>query len=326
MAQTNILLEAGTNELEVVEFYLDEATFPTVDAGDVNADPQAAAGEGSYRGYYGVNVAKVLEVQHPSVLGAFNLRSRIIPLVDLAMWLGKTHTQTDEQPKTIVTEFNNVTTAFMVSGVNRIHRISWEKVEQPNKYVAAVSNNTVIGVVKLEERIVFLLDLEKVVANLNPKLGLRLDDLGADWDNTGYRALVADESTMVRDMQRDLLEKAGFTVEVVENGREAWERLEDFKRRAEEGNRPITDFVHVMVSDIEMPVMDGLNLTHRIKTDPMLKQLPVVLFSSLITDKLRHKGESVGADDQISKPEVTQLAKRALALIKDRERAQAGQA
>ena len=304
MAQTNILLEAGTNELEVVEFYLDEATFPTVDAGDVNADPQAPAGEGSYRGYYGVNVAKVLEiirmpkvtelpeVQHPSVLG----------------------------------EFNNVTTAFMVSGVNRIHRISWEKVEQPNKYVAAVSNNTVIGVVKLEERIVFLLDLEKVVANLNPKLGLRLDDLGADWDNTGYRALVADDSALVREMQRDLLEKAGFTVEVVENGREAWERLEDFKRRAEEGNRPITDFVHVMVSDIEMPVMDGLNLTHRIKTDPMLKQLPVVLFSSLITDKLRHKGESVGADDQISKPEVTQLAKRALALIKDRERAQTGQA
>ena len=147
-----------------------------------------------------------------------------------------------------------------------------------------------------------------------------------DRDNTGYRALVADDSALVREMQRDLLEKAGFTVEVVENGREAWERLEDFKRRAEEGNRPITDFVHVMVSDIEMPVMDGLNLTHRIKTDPMLKQLPVVLFSSLITDKLRHKGESVGADDQISKPEVTQLAKRALALIKDRERAQTGQA
>ena len=207
MAQTNILLEAGTNELEVVEFYLDEAAAPSVGEGleNVEADPQAPADAGFYRGYYGVNVAKVLEiirmpkvtelpeVQHPSVLGAFNLRSRIIPLVDLAMWLGKTHTQTDEQPKTIVTEFNNVTTAFMVSGVNRIHRISWEKVEQPNKYVAAVSNNTVIGVVKLEERIVFLLDLEKVVANLNPKLGLRLDDLGEDWDNTGYRALVADD-------------------------------------------------------------------------------------------------------------------------------------
>ena len=207
----------------------------------------------------------------------------------------------------------------MVSGVNRIHRISWERVEPPNKYVAAVSNNTVIGVVKLEDRIVFLLDLEKVVADLNPKLGLRLDDLGADWTNTGYKALVADDSALVREMLRDLLEKAGFAVEVVSNGRAAWDRMEEFKRRAEETGCDINDFVHVMVSDIEMPVMDGLNLTHRIKTDPVLKKLPVVLFSSLITDKLRHKGVSVGADDQISKPEVTQLAQRALALIKARE-------
>ncbi|MGE4312458.1 chemotaxis protein [Desulfovibrio sp.] len=330
MSQSNILLEAGTNELEVVEFYLDEFVPPSDAEPQTDENGQPVA-EPSYRGYYGVNVAKVLEiirmpkvtalpeVQHPSVRGAFNLRSRIIPLVDLAMWLGKAHPNNEEQPKTIVTEFNNVTTAFMVSGVNRIHRISWEQVEPPNKYVAAVSNNTVIGVVKLEDRIIFLLDLEKVVANLNPKLGLRLDDLGKDWSNSGYRALVADDSALVREMLRDLMEKAGFTVEVVSNGRAAWERLEDFKRRCEESGQPITDFVRVVVSDIEMPVMDGLNLTHRIKTDPMLNKLPVVLFSSLITDKLRHKGDSVGADDQISKPEVTQLARRALALIKARE-------
>ena len=333
MAQTNILLEAGTNELEVVEFYLDEATPPPAGEGMENAaaDPQAPEGTGLYRGYYGVNVAKVLEiirmpkvtelpeVQHPSVLGAFNLRSRIIPLVDLAMWLGKTHVQSEEEPKTIVTEFNNVTTAFMVSGVNRIHRISWEKVEQPNKCVAAVSSNTIVGVVRLEERIVFLLDLEKVVANLNPKLGLRLDDLGDDWDSScGYRALIADDSALVREMQRDLLEKAGFSVIVTTNGREAWEYLTTFKRRVEEEGRPLSDFVQVVVSDIEMPMMDGLNLTSRIKEDPVLKQLPVLLFSSLITDKLRHKGESVGADGQISKPEVGQLAKRAAALIGER--------
>lgn len=330
MSQTNILLEAGTNELEVVEFYLDEFVPPSADA-PLTAENGQPATPASYRGYYGVNVAKVLEiirmpkvtelpeVQHPSVLGAFNLRSRIIPLVDLAMWLGKTHPVNEEQPKTIVTEFNNVTTAFMVSGVNRIHRISWEQVEPPNKYVAAVSNNTVIGVVKLEDRIIFLLDLEKVVANLNPKLGLRLDDLGEDWTNKGYRALVADDSALVREMLRDLMEKAGFTVEVVSNGRAAWDRLEDIKQRCEQNGRPVSDFVHVMVSDIEMPVMDGLNLTHRIKTDHVLSNLPVILFSSLITDKLRHKGESVGADDQISKPEVTQLARRAMALIRARE-------
>lgn len=333
MAQTtNILLEAGTNELEVVEFYLDETILPgepTLDG--LTAEVVGKEKAGKYRGYYGVNVAKVLEiirmpkvtelpeVQHESVMGAFNLRSRIIPLVDLALWLGKHPAEMPEEPKTIVTEFNNVTTAFKVSGVNRIHRISWERVEQPNAYMAAVSSNTIVGVVKLEERIVFLLDLEKVVATLNPKLSLRLDDLGEDWDNsTGYRALVADDSALVREMQRDLLEKAGFKVIITTNGREAWDYLTAFKKRVEEEGRPLSDFVQVVVSDIEMPYMDGLNLTSRIKNDNTLKQLPVILFSSLITEKLKHKGISVGADAQISKPEVGTLAKRAAALIRER--------
>ena len=313
---TNILLEAGTNELEIVEFYLDEEGGPD---------------SPSYRGHYGVNVAKVLEiirmpkvtelpeVQHAAVLGAFNLRSKIIPLVDLALWLEKKSAQSQDH-KTIVTEFNGVTTAFMVSGVNRIHRISWEEVEPPNPYVAKASKDTVIGVVKLEGRIVFLLDLERIVSNLNPALGLRLDDLGEDYDrSTRYRALVADDSALIREMLKDLLEKANFDVEVTFNGKEAWDRLTELKTRAEKENCKVTDYVQVMVSDIEMPVMDGHNLTKRIKDDPAMRNLPVLLFSSLITDKLRHKGVSVGADDQISKPEVTQLAKRALALIKHRQ-------
>lgn len=331
MSQTNILLESGTNELEVVEFYLDEAIVPGEPTlSELTEEVVGKEEAKKYRGYYGVNVAKVIEiirmpkvtelpeVQHESVLGAFNLRSRIIPLVDLTLWLGKKPGETTEEPKTIVTEFNNVTTAFMVSGVNRIHRISWEQVEQPNAYMAAVSSNTIVGVVKLEGRIVFLLDLEKVVANLNPKLSLRLDDLGSDWDaSTGYRALVADDSALVREMQRDLLEKAGFKVIITTNGKEAWDCLTTFKRRVEEEGKPLSDFVQVVVTDIEMPVMDGLNLTSRIKNDNTLKKLPVLLFSSLITEKLKHKGISVGADGQISKPEVHTLARRAAALIRE---------
>ncbi len=323
MSNTNILLEAGTNELEIVEFYIEEKNFS--EDGTELAEP--------YRGYYGVNVAKVLEiirmpkvtelpeVQHPCVLGAFNLRSHIIPLVDLAMWLGKEPAAVEEDPKTIVTEFNCVTTAFMVTGVNRIHRISWEEVEAPSAYVSQVSNYTVIGVVRLEERIVFLLDLEKIVANLNPSLTLRLDDLGDEIDiTTKYKALIADDSALIREMLRDLLEKANFEVEVAPHGAAAWERLQAMKEKAEKEERPLTDYVHVVVSDIEMPMMDGHNLTKRIKEDPVLSKLPVLLFSSLITDKLRHKGEAVGADDQVSKPEVTYLAKRALALIREREK------
>jgi len=309
MSQTNILLEAGTNELEIVEFYLDER-------GD----------EEPYKGYYGVNVAKVLEiirmpaitempeVSHHSVLGAFNQRSHIVPLVDLGVWLGKDRVER-EPPKVVVTEFNQVTTAFLVSGVTRIHRISWEDVEPPNAYVSSLSNNSITGVVKLEGRIVFILDLEKIVADLNPSLGMRLDE-NVIWDDTDqYKALVADDSSLVREMLKDLLQKAGFKVETVNNGREAWERLESIKNKGEEDGQPMWDYVHVLVSDIEMPAMDGHNLTKRVKSDPYLRDLPVILFSSLITDKLRHKGDAVGADEQVSKPEVSKLALRAKELI-----------
>lgn len=312
MSQTNILLEAGTNELEIVEFFLDEP-------GDEGA---------TYRGCYGVNVAKVLEiiqmpkitalpeVQHPSVLGAFNQRSHVIPLVDLSLWLDKQHVDSKEPPKVVMTEFNSVTTAFMVTGVNRIHRISWEAVEPPSKYMSMVSKGTITGVVKLEDRIVFLLDLEKIVAELNPALGLRLDT-AIDWGSeVRYRALIADDSALIREMLKDLMQKANFEVEAVTNGREAWERLNYLRGRAMEENRPINDYVQVLVSDIEMPSMDGHNLCKRVKEDQVLRSLPVILFSSLITDKLRHKGVSVGADDQISKPEVTELAHRAYELIK----------
>ncbi len=312
MSQTNILLEAGTNELEIVEFYLDER------------DPSDGA---TYKGYYGVNVAKVLEiirmpkvtempeVKHKSVLGAFNLRSQIIPLVDLSVWLGKERAVTAEEPKVVVTEFNNVDTAFLVSGVNRIHRISWEEVEAPNAYVSAITNNSITGVVKMDGRIIFLLDLERIVSDLNPQLGLRLDE-AIDWSaSKNYRALIADDSNVIREMIKDLLQKAGFSVEAVTNGKDGWERLVDLKHKAENENRPITDYVQVVISDIEMPQMDGHNFCRRIKEDTTLKRLPVILFSSLITDKLRHKGESVGADDQIAKPEITYVAQRSIALI-----------
>ncbi len=315
-ANNDILLEAGTNELEIVEFYLEEEP----------RDGQA----GKHRAYYGVNVAKVLEiirmpqvtempeVTHQAVLGAFDLRSRIIPLLDLASWLKKKRIE-NEPPKVIVTEFNNVTSAFMVSGVTRIHRISWEDVEAPNKYVSALSSESITGVVKFKDRLVFILDLERIVAELNPKLRLKLDE-NVEFDiKSNYRALIADDSPLIREMIHDLLQQAGFQVEKTNNGRECWERLQEIKASALESGRPVTDFVQVIISDIEMPMMDGHNLTKRIKEDLTLRELPVILFSSIITDKLRHKGESVGADDQCSKPEITQLALRAANLIEGRQ-------
>ncbi|WFS63656.1 chemotaxis protein [Pseudodesulfovibrio thermohalotolerans] len=328
---TDILLEAGTNELEIVEFYLEEEPKESADV-EANQEDQAL-GNGhkpSRKGYYGVNVAKVLEiirmpkvtempeVSHPSVLGAFNLRSRIIPLLDLSIWLKKKRVE-NEPPKVIVTEFNQVTSAFMVSGVTRIHRISWEDVEAPNKYVSALSSDSITGVVKFEDRIVFILDLERIVSELNPAMRLQFDDNFVLDGFSGYKALIADDSPLIREMIRDMLGQAGFQVEKTTNGRECWDRLLEIKKRAQDEERPITDYVQVLVSDIEMPMMDGHHLCRRVKEDPVLRSLPVILFSSLITDKLRHRGETVGADDQISKPEITQLARRAAALIEDRK-------
>ena len=327
---TDILLEAGTNELEIVEFYLEEEPKESDDTAPNQEETVLEEGQKpSRKGYYGVNVAKVLEiirmpkvtempeVAHPAVLGAFNLRSRIIPLLDLSTWLKKKRVE-NEPPKVIVTEFNQVTSAFMVSGVTRIHRISWEDVEAPNKYVSALSSESITGVVKFDDRIVFILDLERIVSELNPAMRLQFDDNFELDGYSGYKALIADDSPLIREMIRDMLGQAGFQVEKTNNGRECWDRLVEIKQRAQDEDRPITDYVQVLVSDIEMPMMDGHHLCKRVKEDPVLRDLPVILFSSLITDKLRHRGETVGADDQVSKPEITYLARRAAALIEAR--------
>jgi two-component system chemotaxis response regulator CheV len=312
MTQSNILLESGTNELEIIEFFITEE------------DAQGV----KYTGYYGMNVAKVLEIirkpdvtgmpnkHHPAALGTFNLRGRVLPLVDLSIWLGK-KMETSDTNKVIVSEFSGVITAFLVSGVTRIHRLSWSQVEAPSGHVRSFSNDSVTGVVRFEDRIVFILDMEKVVASLNPRLQMdrRIEEV-QQAEAVSYRALVADDSGSIRNMIVRTMEKAGFECTQALNGREAWDIVLDMKKQAAEQDRPITDFVDLIVSDIEMPEMDGHNFTKRVKEDPVLKNLPVILFSSLITETLRHKGIAVGADDQVSKPDLPTLTERAKGLIR----------
>lgn len=320
MAQAGIRGSDST-ELEIVEFFIDETD----------------AEDRSYRGYFGINVAKVLEIirrpqvtempsaPHPSILGAFNQRNRVIPLVDLAMWLGKTTPRTETE-KVIVTEFNRVINAFLVSGVNRIHRLSWEQIEPPSQNIQTLSGNSLIGVVKLEGRVVFLLDFEKIIGDLNPELFFREEQATeaavaalavADADPPGtFKALVVDDSTATRRLIGSTLEKAGFGVTRTFNGKEAWDFLCKTRDQAGRESRPLHDYLDVVVTDIEMPILDGHTLTRRIKADPVLKDLPVVLFSSLITDSLRHLGAAAGADDQVSKPDLPHLAARARELVR----------
>ena len=310
MSQTNILLQTGTNELEVVEFYIDESA--------------------DYRGHYGVNVAKVLEIirmqpitsmpqmRHPSVLGAFLHRDgRIVPLVDLAKYLGKNRVE-KEPCKIIVTEFNQAITAFMVSGVNRIHRISWQEVEEPSAFLQNTTGSSVTGVLRLEGRVVFLLDMENIVGDLDPKLSIHFDGVHEEVGASGkvFTVLHCDDSSNVRTLVKRLMEESGsFKIIQFHNGEDAWDQLAKWASEAEASRAPITDFVHAIVSDIEMPRMDGLTLCRKVKENSVLRSLPVALFSSLVTDKLQHKGNEVGADAQFAKPDLQQLSLKIVELI-----------
>lgn len=308
MAQTNILLETGTNELEIVEFY-------------VNQD--------GYEAHYGLNVAKVVEIgrrqpvtampemRHKALLGAFLHRNgRIVPLIDMACFLGNAPI-TNEDAKVIVTEFNGVCTGFLVSGVNRIYRLSWTDVEAPGQFLQNMSRSSVTGVVRLEERVIFLLDLEAIVAELHPAMALRFDasDMAAP-DGKTYRILHVDDSSSIRSLLLDLLNKEGrFKVEQRVNGQEAWDYLQSVRNRCEAENRPVSDFLQGIITDIEMPAMDGLALCKRIKEDPVLKKLPVAIFSSMINDSLARKCALVGADAQYTKPDLKALSKKLYELI-----------
>lgn len=313
MSNTNILLEAGTNELEIIEFYIDEE--------DHTGKP--------YRAFYAVNVAKVLEIirmpkvtgmpstPHPCVVGTFNLRNKVIPLIDLSLWLGKPAAR--EHAKVIVSEFNKIINAFIVSGVTRIHRLSWDQVEPPSGYVASFAANNFTGVVKFDDRIVLLLDMEQIIWDLNPALAMRMEKereaLIQEGASGAYKTLVVDDSSSIRKLITSYLVNDGFEVEQDVNGQEAWDRLMDWKEKTVTGEGKLTDYINLLVTDIEMPAMDGHNLCKRVKEDPVLKDLPVILFSSLINERLYHKGLSVGADDQVTKPEIGSLAERAKKLI-----------
>jgi two-component system chemotaxis response regulator CheV len=297
---SNILLETGTNEAEILELFIDEE---------------------NYRGFYGVNVAKVIEIinmpakiiQPPDtkksmICGLFNHRDKVIVLIDLARWLKKDRIKNGSQ-NVIITEFNNTTTAFLVSGVTRIHRVTWGNIKPLDGYMENVSD-AVTGVIELEEKLVFLLDLEKAISELNPELAIKpsSEDDGAAFIfglDKPIKVLHADDSNVIRhNVKLRLEEKKNFTVQSVINGDDAWKYLLDAKENAHKQGYNLDTLIDVVLTDIEMPGMDGYHLCKKIKEDQELKSIPVILFSSLITEKLAHKGEAVGADGQFAKPDL----------------------
>lgn len=284
-----ILLESGTNEFEIIEFSV----------GGV---------------YYGLNVAKVREVinavpitfiakAHPNLDGIFTLRKRVMPLVNLARCLNAPDVETDF--KIIVCEINNFYVGFKVDAVYRIHRISWTQME-PAPHISG--SDLVVGIVKMQERLIILLDFEKILADVNPELNKKMAAIPVSTpDLVSIRKkrtiLIAEDSRMLRDLLLGTLHTAGYNTISNENGQEAWDKLQEIAA----SSRQLNDVIQLVITDIEMPQMDGHHLIKRIKDHPQLKELPVVIFSSLINEEMRRKGEALGAFAQITKPEIEQL-------------------
>ncbi|MGG0737836.1 chemotaxis protein [Niallia taxi] len=286
-----ILLETGTNELEIVEF-------------------------GVGKNKFGINVIKVKEIinpvqittiphAHPNVEGIMELRGEVLPVVNLANALGLPPSEEPEKDKFIVSEFNKTKIIFHVHNVSQIHRISWEDIEKPSEMYQGAESQ-IIGVIKLNGEMILLLDFERIVVDINPESGINVQQvkrLGAR-ERSNKQLIVVEDSPLLRKLLEDTLSEAGYDkVQFFENGREAYDYLEGIN----ESGKSVEDIVQLVITDIEMPQMDGHHLTRKIKEDANLGQLPVIIFSSLITEDLRHKGKRVGANAQVSKPEIAEL-------------------
>lgn len=288
---TNILLESGTNELEILEFKLGE-------------------------NHYGINVAKIREIlsyqpvtpvpnTHKSVEGIFMPRDTMITVINLKSCLGME--DNGDEGLFIITNFNKLDIAFHVDQVVGIHRVSWNEIIRPDSTINASGNegSVATGIIKMDGKLIVILDFEAIVSDISPETGLRVNDI----DKIGKRErsddpiLIAEDSPLLSNLITDCLKKAGYEKQIVTfNGQEAWDKIQEFQ------NEGVLDQkVHCVITDIEMPQMDGHRLTKLIKSNDKFKHIPVIIFSSLVNEEMRRKGERLGADAQLTKPEIGSL-------------------
>ncbi|MFP4354826.1 MAG: chemotaxis protein CheV [Phycisphaerae bacterium] len=310
MAKDGILLESGTNEVEILEFHLQDQSFG-VNVLKIQAIEQ-----------YDRKRVTVMPMAHPSVAGMFLFREHTIPLIDLgaeldipqlqAQNLEDEDQQKQDQRIVLVMEFNGMTTSFVVDGVNRIHRISWEQISSLSPMIAE-SSAEFTGSVNIEKREILIVDIEKVVAQILPSA--RMDYLGdkqvehpKQSSRPDVKIVLAEDSSAIRAMITSVLEKSGYTdLTCFGNGKDAYEKILEYKAQAEQNNCGIDKYLTLVVTDIEMPQMDGLTLCRTIKHSLGLPNLPVVMFSSLINEQTADKCRAVGADGWVSKPSINEM-------------------
>jgi two-component system chemotaxis response regulator CheV len=291
-SKTGILLESGTGEVEILHFTVSGV-------------------------HYAINVVKVKELlqieniskipnAHPAISGLSLIRGEMISVVDLLYVLEGQKNEKVKNGMTLVCEFNKIKVGFAIESVLGIQRIGWNQIIKPDNLT---SNSLIIGNINLNNEIIMLLDFEKIVMDINPNTGINIDRIKdiVVKDRSKIKIALADDSPMIRKVLLDTLTRAGFTkLKFFDDGMET---LDYLLMLIEKKGEKFKEDIDLLITDIEMPQLDGHSLTRRVKEHRNLKNLPVIIFSSLITGDLLHKGEAVGADAQMSKPEIENLVK-----------------
>ena len=289
--ETGILLESGTNELEILEFRVGN-------------------------NYYGINVAKIREIisyqkptpipnADPRIEGIFMPRDEIISIIDLAEVMHLPKPESPAGDMYIVTNFNQLNTAFHVNGVLGIHRVSWSDIVKPDSTINTAGEGMATGIIRIEGKLIIILDFEKIVSEINPETGLKVSDVEVmkNRKRNELPVLIAEDSALLSKMIVSCLQQAGYTnITTTDNGQECWNKLQEYLASGD-----IDEKVACIITDIEMPQMDGHRLTKLVKDSDALKHIPLIIFSSLVNEEMRRKGELLGADAQLSKPEIGQL-------------------
>lgn len=289
--ETGILLESGTNELEILEFRVGN-------------------------NYYGINVAKIREIisyqkptpipnADPRIEGIFMPRDEIISIIDLAEVMHLPKPESPAGDMYIVTNFNQLNTAFHVNGVLGIHRVSWSDIVKPDSTINTAGEGMATGIIRIEGKLIIILDFEKIVSEINPETGLRVSDVEVmkNRKRNELPVLIAEDSALLSKMIVSCLQQAGYTnITTTDNGQECWNKLQEYLASGD-----VDEKVSCIITDIEMPQMDGHRLTKLVKDSDALKHIPIIIFSSLVNEEMRRKGELLGADAQLSKPEIGQL-------------------
>ena len=265
---------------------------------------------------FGINVAKVREIMisepvkpmphaHPAVEGIFKPRDAVLTVVDLPRYLGM---EQEKSPKDIfiITNFNKMFIAFRVHTVVRIDRISWTDIQKPDKTVSGGAEGVATGIAQCEGGdLVTILDFERIVAEIAPETTIQISEVESlgPRDRNDKPIWVAEDSVLLSKMIGDSLRKANYVnLQMFPNGQELWDALS-----AIPDDRDLDRRVALIITDIEMPQMDGHRLTKLVKDSPRFKHIPLIIFSSLISEEMRIKGRQLGADEQLTKPEIGHL-------------------